>query len=336
MRPKVTVLMPVYNGEKYLKEAITSILSQTFNDFEFLIIDDGSTDSSVDIINSYSDYRINLVRNSQNHGLIYTLNKGLDIAKGDYIARMDCDDISAPERLQKQVLFLDENSSVDICGSWIHSFGENINNLWKTKANDGEIRSELIFNSSIAHATVVFRNKSLSKYNLRYNDRHQHAEDYGLWVSATRFLKFANLQEALYKYRRHGQNVTIQCDHIQHASVNLIQREYLIESGVKFTPNEFKLHSEISKCKFQCTQSFVQQADKWLLKLLEANKQCLFLPLPSFSKILAERWYRICREGQELGLWTWKKFWDSPLSQHIHISLKNYIGFLIKSSLKKG
>jgi glycosyltransferase involved in cell wall biosynthesis len=107
---KISILMPVYNGEKYLREAIDSILNQTFTDFEFLIVDDGSTDNSVEIINSYQNSRINLVKNDKNEGLVYTLNRGLSLAKGEYIARMDCDDISLPERLKKQIDFLDSNS----------------------------------------------------------------------------------------------------------------------------------------------------------------------------------------------------------------------------------
>ena len=122
MNPKVTVLMPVYNGEKYLKEAITSILLQTFDDFEFLIINDGSSDASVDIIQSFRDPRIRLVHNDTNIGLIATLNKGLKLAHGKYVARMDQDDISLPRRLEKQTYFMDNNPDVGVCGTWIKLF----------------------------------------------------------------------------------------------------------------------------------------------------------------------------------------------------------------------
>src|SRR5580698_9685158 len=107
--PKVTVLMPVYNGEKYIKEALESILQQTFIDFEFLIINDGSTDNSVSIIKSFNDNRIRLIHNEKNSGLVYSLNKGIGLSNGEYIARMDCDDVSIPERLEKQVGFLNSN-----------------------------------------------------------------------------------------------------------------------------------------------------------------------------------------------------------------------------------
>jgi len=115
--PKVTVLMPVYNGEKYLNEAIDSILGQTFKDFKFLIINDGSTDGTADILKSYKDSRIKVTNNEKNIGLTKSLNKGLKMAKSEYIARMDADDISLPTRLQKQVEFMDSHPKVGVCGT---------------------------------------------------------------------------------------------------------------------------------------------------------------------------------------------------------------------------
>ena len=123
MNPLVTVLMPVYNGEKYLKEAIESILNQTFKDFEFLIINDGSTDNSVKIIQSFNDLRIRLIHNESNIGLIKTLNKGLKLSNGKYIARMDCDDVSLPKRLSVQINFMEKHPEIGVCGSWVKIIG---------------------------------------------------------------------------------------------------------------------------------------------------------------------------------------------------------------------
>src|SRR5690349_9241462 len=117
-KPVFTVLMPVYNGEKYLREAIDSILAQTLTDFEFLIIDDGSKDRSVDIIKSYADPRINLVKNEVNLGISKTLNRGIEIAAAEFIARMDADDISHPTRLQKQYDYLIKNPECALLSTW--------------------------------------------------------------------------------------------------------------------------------------------------------------------------------------------------------------------------
>ena len=117
--PKITVLMPVYNGEKYLRESVDSILNQTFTDFELLIINDGSTDSSMEILNSYSDSRIRIVTNEVNLRLIKTLNKGIDLATGEYIARMDCDDIADPKRLEIQLQYMEKHPDVAVCGTGV-------------------------------------------------------------------------------------------------------------------------------------------------------------------------------------------------------------------------
>ena len=123
MNPLVTVLMSVYNGEKYLERAIKSILNQTFKDFEFLIINDGSTDNSVKIIQSFNDLRLRLIHNESNIGLIKTLNKGLKLSNGKYIARMDCDDISLPKRLSIQASFMEKYPEIGVCGSWVKIIG---------------------------------------------------------------------------------------------------------------------------------------------------------------------------------------------------------------------
>ena len=149
--PKVTVLMPIYNGERYLGEAIDSILGQTLRDFELLIIDDGSTDGSRGIIESYSDSRINLVRNDCNLGLVATLNRGLELSRGDYIARMDCDDIALPTRLEKQVQYMDHNPEVGLCGTCYQWFDEKSTKTVLLAEDDGSIRLTLAFENAFGH-----------------------------------------------------------------------------------------------------------------------------------------------------------------------------------------
>ncbi|HAS7841575.1 TPA: glycosyltransferase family 2 protein, partial [Vibrio cholerae] len=141
--PKISVVMSVYNGEKYLGEAIDSILKQTFSDFEFIIINDGSTDKTLEIIKSYmkKDDRIVLV-SRENKGLIVSLNEGLDLAKGQYIARMDADDISIKSRFEKQIEFLDSNPDIGVCGTWVEVFGENIKSKkWKMPTQDPDLKA---------------------------------------------------------------------------------------------------------------------------------------------------------------------------------------------------
>lgn len=200
--PLVTVILPVYNAEMYLKEAISSILNQTYPNFEFIIINDGSTDDSVNIIKSFTDQRIILIENDKNIGLTATLNKGLSLANGKYILRMDQDDISLPKRIQIQVSFMENNPEIGICGSAriVIRDGKKVvfNNNVKTH---GEIKSFLLFQNCIAHPTVIMRKSELLDKELMYESYH--AEDYDLWSRAVLKTKMANITEPLLIYREH-------------------------------------------------------------------------------------------------------------------------------------
>ena len=210
--PKISVIMPVYNGEKYLRDAIDSILNQTFADFEFIIINDCSSDSTEDIIKSYNDPRIIYVKNEKNMGVAATLNRGLDIAKGDYIARMDADDISFSHRFQMQVDFLDSNKNVGVCGSNLRIFGDGIEErdfIYSEK--DKQIRVDMIFNSAFAHPVIMMRREIVEKYNLRYDIAFEKAEDYKMWHDILKVSEGYNIQEFLLKYRYHSSQVTKTC-----------------------------------------------------------------------------------------------------------------------------
>ena len=203
--PKVTVLLPVYNAQKYVAEAIESILDQTFTDFEFIIINDGSTDGSAQIIECYKDPRIIFVNNPRNQGLVTVLNQGLDMAHGEYIARMDADDISLPNRLAQQVKFLDKHPKVGVLGTWFHIFG-NIDRIEKNLKHP--MLKDMIHGSPVGHPTVMFRKALFDKYQLRYDPAYKHAEDYELWTRVINHTQIANLQEVLLKYRWTGSNVS--------------------------------------------------------------------------------------------------------------------------------
>jgi glycosyltransferase involved in cell wall biosynthesis len=200
-RPKITVLMPVYNGETYLREAIESILAQSFRDFEFLIINDGSTDQSVSIIKSYYDPRIRQIDNDQNMGLVNTLNKGLLIAQGEYIARMDCDDISMPDRLKKQVEYMERHPNVGVCGTWIEWYGEEY--VFEYPTDDRGIKEAMLSYCALAHPAVMFGPSLLKTKKIYYNSAFEHIEDYELWSRLAPITTFVNIPEMLLKYRIH-------------------------------------------------------------------------------------------------------------------------------------
>lgn len=205
--PKVSVIMPAYNAEKFIAEAIRSILNQSFTDFEFIIIDDCSTDKTVQIINSFDDKRICFIKNGTNQGVANTLNKGIEIAQGKYIARMDSDDISLPLRLEKQVQFLDEHSDIAIVGSDIEIFGFE-HCFLNFSVNPGQLKVDLIFNTCYAHPSIMIRKQVLNEKNFRYNPEYSKMEDYDLWIRISREYKLSNVPNVLLKYRTHSEQVT--------------------------------------------------------------------------------------------------------------------------------
>lgn len=201
--PKISVVMPVYNTkEEYLREAIESILNQTYDNFEFIIINDGSTNNAEEVILSYKDKRIRYFK-QKNKGVATTLNYGFNLAKCEYIARMDSDDISLPERFAKQAAFLEDNKDVAIVGAWHKEFPKT--NIRKAPK---EVKLLDLFRSNfISHPTIMLRKDAFNKYNLHYNP-NMTCEDYELWTRVVRFLKFCILQEVLLLYRVNGQNIS--------------------------------------------------------------------------------------------------------------------------------
>jgi glycosyltransferase involved in cell wall biosynthesis len=224
---KVSVLLAVYNGEKYLKAAIDSILDQTFVDFEFVIVDDGSTDSSGGIIISYNDPRIVFLVNKTNEGLISSLNSGLSICRGKYVARMDCDDIALPERLQAQFDYMESHPDVGICGSNVEAFFNTKQKsvIIRFPETDELIKASALFHSPFSHPSVMMRKSVLSEHKLRYSDEFLHAEDYALWVELLKYTKAYNFPKVLLRYRIHEKSVTAKTG-LNYIKSILVQNNY--------------------------------------------------------------------------------------------------------------
>lgn len=299
--PAVTVLMPVYNGEKYLREAIESILGQTFTDFEFLIINDGSSDASVDIIGSYRDQRIRLVNNDKNLGLIAALNRGLELAAGKYLARMDCDDISLPERLARQVAYMDSHQETAVCGTWFRKFGAGKDKLVRWHPTSPGIRCGLLFDSMIAHPTVMLRQQFLKKHGLYYDPACRNAEDYALWIDVAEYGDLANLDEVLLLYRVHSAQITQSAAEGQRYTASLLRLRQLQKMGIEPTMAELEVHQAISTCVCDGVDDLFRRAEEWLCKLKDTNDQAQIYPEPFFSQILLERWLTFCKKAFSQG-----------------------------------
>lgn len=224
---KVSVLMPVYKTkEEYLREAIESILNQTFTDFEFLILDDCPDDDRESIVKSYDDKRIRYVKNEKNLGITPSRNKLIDLAKGEYLAVFDHDDISLPERFAKQVEYLDNHPEVGVVSSLVKNMSRG--KVQRKPIDNDDIKIGLVRNCVVSHSAAMIRKSVLIDNNIRYEEKFSPAEDYALWCRLLPFTEFHNLDEVLFWYRDHENNTShLQEDKMTDATV-------AIQSFIKF------------------------------------------------------------------------------------------------------
>lgn len=211
--PKVSVVMCVWNGEEHLSAAINSILGQTFNNFEFIIVNDGSTDETGKVLSLFAsqDSRIRILENSQNLGQSYSKNRGISIARGEYIAMMDADDWCDPHRFDLQVDFLDMNPDISVLGTDYLIFREDKSgsHLMKTANVPGLLRWDFIFHCAICQASVMMRRCLFSKQGYHYLENLRTAADFELWTRIIQTNKIANLNQTLYFYRWHSDNISV-------------------------------------------------------------------------------------------------------------------------------
>lgn len=279
--PLVSVVMPVYNASLFLKEAIESILNQTYENFEFIIINDGSTDASLQIIESFNDPRIKLVNNERNLGIIKTRNKGLQLAKGKYIANMDADDISLPTRLEKQIAFLEKHPDVVILASklvLINQFNDEIG-IWPE--DDGVVTNEGISKTlpiinCIGQPTVMMRRDVVT--SIMYNDRYIHNEDWGLWLDILALnYRISKLPEVLLRYRQHESSTTISANKL---GVN----KKIISFKYKYV--KYKLaHLKFKNTDKRVLTSLVKDMTKYILESISPSLYSIVLSLIKLNKL---------------------------------------------------
>lgn len=313
--PKISVLLPVYNAENYLKEAIISVLNQTFKDFELIILNDGSTDNSENIIQAFTDSRIRYVANETNLGLIKTLNKGIALSTGKYIARMDADDICSTNRFEKQFSFLEQNVKVVLCGSWakiIDEFG-NIKGRIKRIDTNELIRANMLFTTPFIHPTVMIRREAI--VNNSYNQDAKHCEDLELWVRMSQIqdYQFHNIPDYLLFYRIHSLNISVLNADFQTEKRKQILLPYIENLVGNISDDELTIHfSSFSNSPLSPLE--IENLKKWIYLLLEKNKNYKFYNQMSLESLLLSRWILVCiRSKNYLKLLHIKLPWYNPI-----------------------
>jgi glycosyltransferase involved in cell wall biosynthesis len=240
--PRVTILMPVYNGEQFLEETIENVLQQTYTDFVFLIINDGSTDGSEKIIQSYTDTRIRYVKNERNFGLVTTLNKGIDLVDTEFMARMDADDLWVETKLEKQIKVLDSQPEVGICGTSIRKFGAFEGDFYFPVDNEA-LKVGFLFYCTMSHPSVVFRMSFLKETGLRYKTDYFPAEDYKMWIDSLQLTQIYNIPELLVYYRQHDTQICSTANAAKQSVLqNTIRLEMLERISKNFTLEEKQFH----------------------------------------------------------------------------------------------
>jgi glycosyltransferase involved in cell wall biosynthesis len=240
MPPQISVVLPVYNAEKFLAKAVESLLQQTYSNFELIIIDDGSSDSSPDILRHYAevDQRVKVYRQPSNMGLIAALNRGCELAQGRYIARMDADDISTPQRLEKQLTYLDANPDVGVVGAALQYIdaSENKGRIASVPLLAGHLRWRMLFGNYLPHPLAMIRRDTLAKVGL-YRPEAYRIEDYDLWTRILEFAELANLPDVLLYYREHSQSSMVSSKPpVERRATEIVQAnlERLLKTPIQF------------------------------------------------------------------------------------------------------
>lgn len=287
--PKLSVVLPVYNSEKYVKEAIDSIINQTFTDFELLLINDASTDGSLHVIEQYEDPRIRIINNEVNLKVVKSLNKGLSLARGEFIARMDADDVAHPRRFEKQLDYFNKHPEVDLCGSWVQTFGSE-SKILKAATEHEHIKARLLFLNPMFHPAIMFRRESFERHNLRYDEEFTNAEDYGLWVNAIDKIRFGNVPEILLKYRVHDTNVSVLKESNKKVLDEIhfsIFSHFLDKLKLNYSEDELWMQRKLGLVDTgHLTFGKFNEYLQWLKKLVVANNSTAYFDKKHFRNVI--------------------------------------------------
>lgn len=337
--PFVSVNMPVYNGEAYIMESIESILSQTFSDFELIIVNDGSTDNTVAIIEQFNDPRIKIVHNSHKSGLAHVRNTAIKESRGKYIAIIDSDDIAYPERLQLQVDFLEKNVKYCLVCGWsdsIDSYG-NITRVDGYKYLDNEIPSVLFFHNCIAQSSVMLR-KSMLPSMEPYHPDFPPAEDYHLWIQLAKRYPMHIIKKPLIKYRVHTNNTSSQNHEHTDRVVRNILKMQCEELGLSnLSDDELGLQLALVYNCYNGEREFITKLNKFYREIIKANGRLKKYPPAVFERMIKKYMYKPLRSffiRKQYGNQELKDLFGSTVNAASYLSVNETVKIMMKSAIK--
>lgn len=288
---QISCIMANYNTDiSYLKQSIESILNQSFTDFELIIVDDCSTDNSFEILKRYEerDTRIKIIRNKKNQGLAFSLNKALEYASGKYIARMDTDDIAMRNRFMEQYSFMERNRDIDICGTFVKTFGSTSEVIVTPFNTASDCKSQLLYAACLIHPSVMMRKDFLDANNLRYNEQFACSQDFEFWTRCIQFGNIYIIKKVLLLYRIHANQISIAKKEQQKNYAREICLKQLKNLNVDATKEELETHLIICRLNdFSASQFY--QIKAWKNKLIMANEEKRFYDSKSLINVLNYR-----------------------------------------------
>ena len=302
--PFLSVIMGCYNSAATIAQAINSILLQTFVNFEFIIIDDCSTDDTVKIIEKYSDPRIILIKNNINQGLGYSLNLGVQLSRGKYIARMDADDLAYKNRFAKQINFMEKHPDIVCMGCAAKKIG---NISFKNKVLSGyiippvtyeKIKAWLILGTPLLHPSVIFNKQLLQSYNINYDPKFRRGQDYELWSRLIWIGKIVNSRKILMEYRYSPSQASIKNRKEQIANSKIMYSRMLDKLlGKTISAEDLSTHTLFACCSC-LTGSEFEKVKTWLIKLIPYIQSSEDYSAKEVKKVLSVRWAVVCRESK--------------------------------------
>jgi glycosyltransferase involved in cell wall biosynthesis len=325
----VTAVIPVYNREEYVGTAIDSILRQTWRNFELLVLDDGSTDRSAEVVRSYSDPRIRLECNLTNEGIPRTRNKAVGLARGEYLAFLDSDDWACPERLAKQAVFLDRHpdyAAVGAWSEWMDAAGRSLRRFQRRPLSPEDIAAQQLFSAGIINSTSMARTAILREYE--YREEYPLCEDFDLWTRIAAKHKLGNVPQVLVRCRMHKRRISrTQAGRLQDLRIAIYAAQ-LHTLGSVFTATDLERHGLLRgmrEQKFIPDLAYLEWAAAWLWGLREANQHAQCYPEPAFSEVLSRFWVKVCwHASSSLGWRVWLRFVQSPLHKKAWQGLRKH------------
>lgn len=337
--PLVSVLIPCYNVEKYVVEAVNSILSQTYDNIEIIAINDYSTDKTGLLLDELAkqDPRIRVINNEENLKLIKTLNKGISLCNGEYIARMDADDISLPRRIEKEVDFLEKNKDHDIVSTLFYAFpSENPNkkSFHQSPLKDSELRAFILFKSGICHPAVMIRKRVFIDLGLRFEPEYLHVEDYALWSEAIYKTKIANIGEPLLLYRVHPHQVSSLHEDLQRENKKKVFKIHAKQLGLPLDDDFIDIYASVAEAvPKEPSLTYLDKCEQLLLTLIKRNKETPFCDKDYLKKLASIHWLRLCANSR-LGLKVVERLKQSPLYIKENYTARDFAIFYTKCTFK--